>query len=211
MYPLFLDLRDRSCLVVGGGAVGRRKAAGLLQAGARVRLVCLEPPTPLDAPAQPQWLQEPYRPDHLDGVVLVFAAATAAVNAQVAAEARARGIWANLADDPDGSDFHVPAIVRRGEFVLAVGTGGAAPALARAVRQRLEVEFDDAFGQWVELLAELRARAQQQGDARFQAALMERLTQWHWLERLRTEGVERVRQRMREEARALAAAPEPGL
>src|SRR5438105_5963542 len=137
MYPVLLQLTGRLAVVIGGGTVGRRKTAGLLAAGARVRIVALNSrPADWDEPLV-EWRQEPYRSSHLQGAALVFAAAVDDVNRQVTADARQAGIWVNVADDPDGSDFLVPAVLRRGDFVVAVGTGGAAPVLARAARDRL--------------------------------------------------------------------------
>jgi precorrin-2 dehydrogenase/sirohydrochlorin ferrochelatase len=195
MLPLFLNLTGRLAVVIGGGAVGRRKAAAALAAGARVRLVCLEPRPGDEAHPSLEWHTEPYAPAHLESAVLVFAAGPPEVNARVVAEARARGVWVNVANDSAASDFLMPSTVRRGEFMVAVSTGGAAPALARRVRRQLEVQFDEAFGQWVALLAELRPIVLSSGlDAERRRLLFERWCAPVWLERLRREGVAAVRE-----------------
>jgi precorrin-2 dehydrogenase/sirohydrochlorin ferrochelatase len=206
MYPLFLDLTGRLVVVVGGGPVGRRKARSLRAAGARVRVVALEP-CPEGWAADPglDWRAEAYRPDHLDGAALAFAAATPELNRRVAADARARGVWVNRADDPSAGDFVVPASVRRGAFVVAVSTGGAAPALARRARQRLERDYDAAFGEWVGLLAGLRAAAREQvADPERRRGLFERVSGWDWLERLRRDGAAAVRAALAAELEAAA-------
>lgn len=208
MFPVTLDLTGRTVVVVGGGAVGRRKAGAARAAGAVVRVI--DPRPPAD-PAAWDWVAEPYCPEHLAGACLVFACATPEVNAAVVADAQVRGVWVNSATDPGGGDYHLPAVVRRGGLTLAVGTGGASPALARRIREKLEAEYDAAFGAWVHLLNELRPEvlaAVPDMDAR--RALLDALADWPWLERLRAEGVEAVRAAMRATIRASRGPSGPG-
>jgi precorrin-2 dehydrogenase/sirohydrochlorin ferrochelatase len=198
MYPLFVDLRDRLAVVIGGGTVGRRKTASLRSAGARVRLVCLEGrPATVNDPAL-EWRTETYAPHHLDGAVLAFAAGPPELNARVVADCRSRGVWVNAASGEDRGDFVVPATVRRGGLVIAVSTGGAAPALAATLRRRFEAELDGPFDVWLRLLVEMRGVVQErisEEDRRHE--LMRRLCEWPWLERLRVESEHKVREAMR--------------
>src|SRR5262249_30290683 len=149
LYPLFLRLDGRLAVVVGGGTVGRRKARGLLEGGGRVRLVCREP-RPSDEPSPHlEWLCEPYPAGHLDGAELICAAATPQVNRQVVEDAQAHGVWVCSATEPDEGDFQTASTIRRGDLTVALGTGGAAPALTRALRRRMEATLDEQFGEWL--------------------------------------------------------------
>ena len=205
MFPLFLNVRDRFCVVIGGGSVGQRKATALLESGARVRAICLESRLPLLDSPRLEWLTEPYTAEHLRGAALVFAAGPPEVNQRVVRDARSRGVWVNAADDPANGDFYVPATVRRGNFTLAISTGGAAPGLAQAVRIELESQFDEAFGTWVALLSQLRPIVLATvADAPQRRTLFERLCRWDWLERLRREEVSVVRGAMMAEIQGLA-------
>jgi precorrin-2 dehydrogenase/sirohydrochlorin ferrochelatase len=203
MFPLFLNLTDRLAVVVGGGVVGQRKAAALLAAGALVRVVALEARPAIDSAID--WITAPYRPGHLTGAALVLACGPADLNQQIVGDAWAAGIWCNCADPPDEGNCFLPATVRQGDLVIAIGTGGAAPALARNIRQRLERTFDPAFGQWVALLAELRPWVLAEvSDPALRRRIFEDLSRWRWLKRLRREGVESVREAMQKRARTLA-------
>ncbi len=183
MFPVTLDLRGRTVVVIGYGAVGRRKAAAA--AGAEVRIV---------DPA----INDAYRADHLNGATLVFACATPAVNARVVADCRALGIWVNSATDPTVGDFTLPAVFAVGDLSIAVGTGGASPALARRVRDRLAGQFDAAFGSWVTLLNEIRGEVLATvPDPDRRRTLLDDFADWPWLDRIRAEGVEAVRAAMR--------------
>jgi precorrin-2 dehydrogenase/sirohydrochlorin ferrochelatase len=197
MFPVFLNLTDRLAVVIGGGPVGRRKASAVLSAGGRVRLVCLEP-RPLDmSDPHLDWRTESYTPAHLDDASLVFAAGSPDLNARIVSDAQARGLWVNAASEPATGDFFLPATVRRGAFAVAVSSGGAAPILTQMVRERLEAEFDEEFGVWVELLGEMRALAKaRRADAEQRRNVLTSLCQWEWLERLRREDRKVVRAAM---------------
>jgi siroheme synthase-like protein len=177
-YPVALDLRDRLCLVVGGGPVAEAKVEGLLAAGARVTVVSPELTESLTAWAiDGRIIHRPhrYRPDDLDGQQLVFSASDQReVTEAVAGEARRRGLWVNAADDPAFCDFLLPSVLRRGRLVVAVSTGGASPALAARVRRDLEAYFAPEYEELVELAAEVRAelrsRAHRPGGAAWRDA-----------------------------------------
>jgi siroheme synthase-like protein len=165
-YPIVLDLRDRPVLVVGGGAVAERKVDALLGVAARITVVSPALTGRLAAWAaagRVRHIARPYRPRDLRGYRLAFVATEdGAVNAAVARDGRRQGVWVNAADDPAHCDFLVPAVVRRGDLTVAVATGGASPALARAVREELETVLTDDYAALADVVGtvrrELRAR-----------------------------------------------------
>ncbi|HET6575622.1 MAG TPA: NAD(P)-dependent oxidoreductase [Fimbriiglobus sp.] len=191
MLPVLLNLNGRQVVVVGGGSVGRRKAAAARAAGASVRVIDPIPrPGDLSDPGL-EWVTAPYRPEHLDGAALAFAAATPAVNAAVVADARARGVWVNSATG-DG-DVFLPATLSVGGLTVAVGTGGATPALARRVRDRLAGQFGPAYADWVAVLDRVRRLALDHiDDDAARRDLLDRFADWPWLERIRNEGPDAV-------------------
>lgn len=161
MFPVNISLRGRLVLMVGAGRVGRRKLEKLLRAGARMRLVEPAPDqSVLDLVSGGRLeLEAVYRPELMEGVSLVFAASSEPeLNRSVAAEARSRGLWVNVADAPEMSDFVLPAVVERGEFRIAVSTGGGSPALAAQAAVRLREMFGPEYGPLAGLLARLRPK-----------------------------------------------------
>lgn len=190
-YPIQLVLEGRKCVVVGGGAVAARKAAGLIAARAHVLVVAPGVCAELASESGCTIVREPYSPNHLEHAELVFACTDdPQVNRQVAEDARARRIWCNVADHPEQCDFYASAVVRRGRLQVAVGTGGRSPEAARAIRQRLEKLLPDEAAVLVDQLAALRERIKGQvpsADAR--RALYRRLCQADSIERIRTHGV----------------------
>jgi siroheme synthase-like protein len=166
-YPVFLEMKERSCVVVGGGAVAERKVDGLLAADARVTVVSPELTPSLAALKEEGRLQHvarTYREGDLEGYeVAVVATDDGSVNAAVAREGRERRVWVNAVDDPPNCDFILPSVIRRGDVVIAVSTGGASPALARRLREELEAFLEEDNAPLAKLLQdvrqELRARS----------------------------------------------------
>jgi len=152
-YPLFLDVRELSVLIVGGGGVATRKARGLLEAGA-TRLRAVSPRFDEDFPAEVQRIEDAYRREYLADARLVFAATDdSAVNEQATADARAAGVWVCRADDE--ADFTTPALLRRGTLKIAVSTGGN-PALAARLRDALALALDPIWVDLAESMQRLR-------------------------------------------------------
>jgi siroheme synthase-like protein len=156
-YPIELELSGRAVVVVGLGPVGRRKAAGLIEAGARV--IGVDPAAEGINPEDLSGIEvrcEAYRAEHLRGASLAIAAAPPEVNRRVVADARRLGVWCCSASDPGEGDFTVPAVWRSGPLVLTVSTSGASPALAAALRDRAAEALGPAAAGLAALLAELR-------------------------------------------------------
>ncbi|MFM8972112.1 MAG: bifunctional precorrin-2 dehydrogenase/sirohydrochlorin ferrochelatase [Actinomycetota bacterium] len=155
-------------VVVGGGAVASRRVATLVDHGARVGVIAPTVTPELAARAAAGEIEvraRPFVPVDADGARLVFAATDDPdVNAEVRVRARAAGAWANRADDPDDCDFTVLPAVRRGDLVVAVGTGGRSPALAAYLRRRFAEELE-GFEAVLELLAEARVETRAEGGS----------------------------------------------
>ena len=155
-YPVNLTVEGRPCLVVGGGAVARRKVEGLLAAGAEVTVIA--PEVDPDLVALPVAVERrPYRAGDASRFRLVIAATEDPdVNADVAADADAAGVWVNAADDLARSSFTLPSVARRGPIVVAVSTGGQSPALAAWLRRRIEADLGGEYEVLLRLLSEAR-------------------------------------------------------
>lgn len=178
-FPVFLDLAGRSCLVVGGGAVAERKVGALLRAEARVTVVSPGLTRRLAgwrSAGRIRHLARPYRRGDLAGHALAFVTTgRAGVGARVAGEGRRLGVLVNAADDPARCDFILPSVLRRGALAVAVGTGGASPALARVVREELEAYLSRDYATLTAVVAavrrELRARGCSAPGAAWRAAI----------------------------------------
>src|ERR1700731_2479978 len=162
LFPMFLKLEGKRCLVVGAGKVGEPKVGGLIDTGARIHVVALEA-----GEAVRNWARtgkitfelRAFVPEDLDGAFLaVVATASRVLNEAIYREAQRRGILCNVVDVPEYCDFYYPAVVRRGDLQIAVSTSGQSPSLAQKIRQQLERQFGPGYARWVAELGETRRK-----------------------------------------------------
>ena len=169
LYPAMHRLEGRRCVIVGGGKVGARKVAPLLDAGAEVLVIAPTFETVLVQQAAEGLLRlehRPYRRGDLQGATLAFAATDSrTVNAAVADDATELGIPVNVADDPAASTFYVPAAFRQGGVTIAISTGGRSPAFARRLRQEIDQLLTPERLALLELYVELRMSLAEEGRA----------------------------------------------
>lgn len=159
LFPIFVKLEGRRCLVVGAGPVGEAKIGGLLSAGASIAIVAPQATRAICEWAEQgkvEWHAREFKATDLDGAALVIAAVPAQVAKTVFDEARARGVLCNSVDDIENCDFYYGAVVKRGDLQIAISTAGHSPFLAQRVRQELERQFGPEYA----------ARVRQLGDAR---------------------------------------------
>ncbi len=160
LFPMFLKLEGRSCLVVGAGAIGEPKIESLLTSGASVRVVAPDASSIVAEWARAAaivWDAREFNSADLDGVFLVIAATSSrGVNGTIFREAQQRNILCNVVDDPEYCDFYYPAVVRRGDLQVAISTNGHSPALAQRIRRELEIQFGTEYGEWLTKLGRIR-------------------------------------------------------
>lgn len=172
--PIYMNLRQRRVLVVGGGEVAARKVALLNQAGAEVVVVAPDLGRTLGEMHQSgavTWMQREFEPLDLAGDWTLIYAATdqSEVNRQVSDEAKKRNLAVNVVDNPELCTFIMPAIVDRSPVIAAVSTGGASPVLSRLIRARLESTVPASYGRLADLVSRFRERVKAKftnGEAR---------------------------------------------
>lgn len=160
LYPLFVDLRNRTCVVVGGSEMAEAKIRELLDTGARIRLIAHEVTAQISAWAQDgvlEWEPRAYASGDLQEAFLVVSAADSSTNARVFAEAGRQNIFCNAVDDTPHCSCYASALVRRGPLQIAISTAGNSPALAQRLRKEFEQQFTEEYGPWVRQLGETRA------------------------------------------------------
>ena len=160
LYPIFLKLEGRKVLIVGGGKIAEEKIYAVLRSATDVTVVAPEITVRIGSWVERglvRHIAEEYRPGTAQEYFLVIACTDSeAVNRKIYAEAQRAGVLCNAVDDPGHCDFYAPAVVHRGEFQIAISTGGNSPALAQRVRQKLELDYGPEYESWTGWLGRMR-------------------------------------------------------
>jgi len=160
LFPMFMKLAGKQCLVVGAGKVGEPKIGGLIDTGASIHVVAIEASSQVREWAAAGKIElelRAFTASDLDGTFLaVVATASENLNKLIYGEAQRRGVLCNAVDVPEYCDFFYPAVVRRGDLQIAISTAGQSPSLAQKIRQQLERQFGSGYAAWVEQLGETR-------------------------------------------------------
>jgi siroheme synthase-like protein len=166
-YPVSLNIQGKRCVVIGGGKVALRKVKMLLDCGANVSVISPKPHPDIAKLSKERaihLIQRDYEAQDLKGAVIAIVCTDVKeVNRKVADEAKKAGILVNVADDPEPSDFIIPAFFRRGNLTLAVSTSGVSPALARKIRMKLEKSFGEEYTSLLSLIGEVRSTLKEKG------------------------------------------------
>ncbi len=201
-YPAILLLEGRLAVVIGGGGVAERKVRTLLDAGAKVRVVAAEVTKEIRGRADSgdiELVERRYEPGDLAGSAAAVAATDdEEVNRGVFAEATSSGIPVNVVDNVSLCTFIAPSIVRRGDLVVAISTGGNAPALAVRIRERLEREFGEEYARFLALMGELREQVTVPGDQDDRARAWYRVIDSDVMDLVRAGKMEKARERATE-------------
>jgi precorrin-2 dehydrogenase/sirohydrochlorin ferrochelatase len=161
VFPMFLKLEGRRCLVVGAGTIAEGKIGGLIAADANVRVIAPEATEQVQTWAgegKIDWERRNFQPSDLQGIFLVVASTSSTpLHEEIFAEAQKLGVLCNIVDVPHLCDFFYPAIVRRGSLQIAISTAGESPALSQRLRKELEQQFGPEYEAWVTAIGEARA------------------------------------------------------
>lgn len=162
VFPLFVDLKGKPCVVIGGGEVAARKVEILLRFEADIWVIAPKVSQSITSLCENGFLKikrKKYSKEDLEGAALVIAATSSnEVNEQVYNEAKARNLPINVVDDPDKCSFIFPSVVKRGDLVIGISTSGSYPALSKKIRKLTEELFTEEYSDILDLLADFRLR-----------------------------------------------------
>jgi precorrin-2 dehydrogenase/sirohydrochlorin ferrochelatase len=168
-YPVSLDMTDKRCVIIGGGAVAERKAERLSECGAQVVVVSRSLTPVLEDRKKADTIEHidaDYEKKTLRGAFMVIGATDRDdVNAQVSQDALSLGILVNIVDDPDRCNVILPSLLQQGDLSIAISTGGKSPALARKIREELQQQYGPEYESLLTIMGSLRKRVLAQGHA----------------------------------------------
>lgn len=161
-YPIYLDVQNRNCLVVGSGSVGARKVSTLLDCGASVTVVSPRINAKLNELSKKETLIIKIKPfqfsDLKDKFLVIGATDNQELNQQIHSEAERLGILCNIADQPEACNFILPSIVKKGDLVIAISTSGKSPAFAKKLRKDFEKQFGNEYAAFLEVMGVIRKK-----------------------------------------------------
>jgi precorrin-2 dehydrogenase/sirohydrochlorin ferrochelatase len=161
-YPIYLDIKDKKCLVVGGGSVGTRKVETLLECGAKVTVISIDASEKLKKLSNSRVIQlekRAFQINDLEGVFLVVGATDDEdLNVRIHAAAESRRVLCNIADRPEVCNFILPSIVNRGDLIISISTSGKSPAFAKKLRKQLEAQFGNEYAEFLNLMGVIRKK-----------------------------------------------------
>src|SRR3990167_2716579 len=161
-YPIFLDIKGKSCVVIGGGNVAEGKVLSLLDAGAKVLVISPKLTPALKKLANKKkigYCPKAYEKGNLKGFFLAYSATNdQKVNRDVFNEAKRQGVLLNVVDVPELCNFIVPSVVERGDLLIAISTSGKSPAMAKKIREKLEKEFGREYAVFLDIMGKVREK-----------------------------------------------------
>lgn len=166
-YPIFLNIQGKRSIVIGGGNVALRKIKSLLECGAKVTVISPKPHPEISKLWEGRairLMERDYKASDLkDAMIAVVCTDVKKVNRKAADEARKAGVWVNVVDDPEHSDFIIPSSFRRGDLTVAVSTSGTSPAFAKKIRTKLERSVGVEYASLLSLIGEVRSEIKREG------------------------------------------------
>ncbi|MDR4509997.1 MAG: bifunctional precorrin-2 dehydrogenase/sirohydrochlorin ferrochelatase [Candidatus Brocadiaceae bacterium] len=197
-YPIYLHIRDKKCVVVGGGKVAWRKVCSLREAGARVTVVAPDICAELSREEGVEIIKQKYDESFLKEAMIVIASTDdEQVNTTVYSDAMKRGLLVNVVDRPEFCSFIVPSSIERGDLRISISTGGASPALARNIRKSLEGQFGKEYCEFTRLLSEMRKKVLVEvRNESIRRDILQRIAGLDFLEVIKKDGPDVAQRRM---------------
>ena len=202
-YPIGIDIKDKLCIVIGGGEVAERKALKLLEFGANVLIISPEITKRLEKLSKKgklNYIKDRYKKEYIKEGFLIFAATdNEEVNFKISEDAKKLGKLINVVDKPDLCNFILPSVVKRGDFIISIFTQGKSPMFSKVIREKLEKEFKEIYELYVDILGNLRDKIKKKiSDERKRKEIFENLTSIDILKILEENNIKKLKKKIKE-------------